>query len=270
MSKKFPSESPEIRKLIEKDHQEKSVERLEKYLEKISENLNKEGVPVTRECRINLDAFDKVYPREEIEKDKIEIREYERKWYKGLSESEIRKQKLEQAGEKLEMLKTAIFNKNLSEDFIVARTSSHDDIKNGIDNIVLERETGNLVCALDEVSEISGPIFEEKKKKVLDKNRRGDGKLKYGIKLEKGRISLGKIENLPIFYLALPQRYLEKGIEEFIPSFEKKSEYETNIFYWFISSIDSQIKTLKLEARLNKDLKQRMLRFEKVIQQFRA
>lgn len=272
MSKRFYFEQPAENQLARQEQKEEDIKKLEDFVEDISGGLNEreKEVLVDRDCRINLDTFDGIYPREVIEKDKAEVRKYEEKWYKDLPEAEIRKRKSEQAGEQLEMLKTAIFSKNLHENFIVARASSYDDIKNGVDNIILEKETGNLVCALDEVSEISGSRFEQKKEEVLDKNRKGGGELKYGIRLEKGKISLGKVKNLPIFYLALPQRHIRKGMEELIPSFQEKSKYERDIFNWFISSLDSQIKSLKLEPRLNEDLNKRLLRFEKAIQRFKT
>ncbi|MEA3292998.1 MAG: hypothetical protein U9P88_00785 [Patescibacteria group bacterium] len=269
MSKNFYFENPIEKTLEKKEEKEQNIEKLKSFIEKISSNLNQEKIPVNKEGRINLDAFDKIYPKSTIEKDKTIAKELEQqKWYKGLSEAEIEKEKPKRTGEQLEMLKTAILYKNLHKDFIVARASSYDDI-NGVDNVILEKDTGNTICALDEVSEISGEIFRKKEKNVLDKNREGGGKLKYGIKLEEGEISIGEVKNLPLFYLALPQKYVEKGMEELIPSLEENSEYGKNIFNWFVSSIDSQIKSLKLEPNLNKELYKRILCFEKTIQKFK-
>ena len=143
-------------------------------------------------------------------------------------------------------------------------------------NVVLEKETGSLVCALDEVGESSGPGYEEKKKKVLDRNRRQDGgTLKYGFLPEKdkngeNKLTLGRVRNIPLFYLALPDEFVKKGIRELIPSLKESSDYERNLFSYFMESLSAQIKFFQLgRESLNPVLKDRLKHFEKTVKKFR-
>ncbi len=271
-------EGEQYRKLEREEEgkeKEKEVEKLRVFIKELSEKLKKEGVPLDEDCRINSDAFNDVYPETVIKKDKELVRDYELEWYKGFSQEEIKKEKLKRGGEKLEMLKTAVFAKGLGENFIVARTSLYDDIKNKVDNIILEKETGNIVCALDEVGDTMDTRYKEKAEKVLARNlKEGGGRLKYGLKIEKDKegnfhLIKQKLENIPLFYLVLPHRHIEEGIKQFNPSFEEKSDHEKKLFDYFLSAFPLQINYLKLEKNLNPELKKRIEYFEKVLQKFK-
>lgn len=270
-----------IEKRLERtQEEEKAREKLIDFTKGIVESLKKEGVPVTEDCRIEIDAFKNVYPENIINKDKEEVKKLEREWWrkqygKEITEEKIKEKRQKTDGEKLEMLKTVIFAKNLSEDFIVARTSFYDDIKNKIDNVILEKETGNIVCALDEVGESMSVEYQEKVEKIMARNKKEDGgKLKYGLKIEKDKESksklvLGEVKNIPLFYLVLPKRHIEEGIKQFNPSFEQKSDYEEKLFTYFLGTFFTQINYLKLERKLNPELKTRLERFEKILQKFK-
>ncbi|MER3570505.1 MAG: hypothetical protein C4348_02825 [Patescibacteria group bacterium] len=266
-------ESPIERKVMreeEKKEEEKKFKELLEFIKQIAERLRKERVPVNDDCRIDMETYNTVYDQEIIEKDRKYVEEFKKKWFPGLSEKEIREKKLKTIGEKLEILKTTIFSKFLGEEFIVVRTSVYDDIENKIDNIILEKKTGNIVCALDEVGEAFGERYEEKKIKVLERNKKGGGCLKYGLRVEKNKenqpkLILGKIDSIPIFYLVLPEKYIKDVIKEFIPSFDKKSDYEENLFKYFVSLLLGQIRYFKLERDLDPTLKERLNRFEEVL-----
>jgi hypothetical protein len=269
---KFENPSKDLEK---KENNEESENKLKKFLEQISARLKSEGIFVTEECRIDMQAYRGVYPEDEIENDDRLIKEYQKEWYKGSSENEIKEQKIKKTGEKLEMLKTAIFSKFLGEEFIVVRASLYDDIKNKVDNIILEKNSGNLVCALDEVESPFGQRYEEKKEKVLSRNKTEGGiKLKYGFFLEKDkdnkeRIALGEISNVPLFYLVLPAKHVEEGIKQLIPDISQKSDYEKRLFKYFITSLSSQIDLLRLETKANPTLEKRLDYFEKIIERFK-
>ena len=217
---RFDKEPKFARQLEERQERREGERKLEYFIREIAEKAKDEGVPLTLDCRIDMKAFVPPYTPQDIESDRELVEGYGRKW------QEKEKAKGLKMGEKLEMLKTAIFYKFLSEDFIIVRTSRYDDIINKVDNLIIEKETGSPVCAFDEVSEISGSRFEEKKAKVLERNIKGGGKLKYGLtlkKYEKGKakLTLGEISSLPVFYLALPERHIEEGVKNLIPSLEK-------------------------------------------------
>lgn len=103
----------------------------------------------------------------------------------------------------------------------------------------------------------------------MTKNIKGGVELKYGIKIRDGKVELAKRAGVPIFYLALPEKHLEEGIKEFMPSFGDKSEYEINLFKYFLSSIENQYRLLELERKLDPSLRERLIFFKKIIDQFK-
>jgi hypothetical protein len=239
---------------------EESAEKLKNLEKQISERLNAEGVPVDDDCRIRMDVFNGVYPAEHIKED-IKLTEAREKKYKIGNEGSD--------GENFEVLKTIIFNKFLGNDFIVARASLFDDFINRVDNVILDKKTGNLVCALDEVADISGSEFEKKKGEVLNRNmKENENMLKYGLRMENGKIAPARAEHFPLFYLALPHNHIREAVNKIAPSLEEKSEYEKDLFSYFLASINLQIKTLKLYPHLGKPLKTSISLFENASQKF--
>lgn len=229
------------------EKKEVDLEKLKGLEQAVAARLNAEGVPVDDNCRIKMDAPEDVRLAEELE----------RKWQEKEGE------RIKKDGEQFEILKTIIFNKFLNNDFIIARTSLYDDFVNKVDNVILDKKTGNLVCALDEVADNSGKDFEEKKEKVLARNMKGnENMLKYGLLMENGKMVPGGADHFPLFYLALPHDRIREAIERMAPSLDEKSDYETKLFSYFVSSIDTQIKTLKLYPRLDNILKESIAVFE--------
>jgi hypothetical protein len=265
MSKFFPEGRLEsLREKIE----EREIEKLKRISRECIENLKREGVPIDEDWRIKMEAFEgicKDYTKEKIAKDKEEVKEKEKIFEKekieryGLASEE----KLKATGEKLEYLKNIIFYKFLREDFIICRSSRYDDLKNGVDNLILEKETGNLVCALDEC-EIKR--YRTKEEMVWQKNLEGGGRLKYGLTVKEGKIKLGSQENLPVFLLFLKDNLIKEGIEKLPESLSKISKNDQLLFEAFKKEIEAQIAKLKLaDKSLNPKLKEKLYRFEKVI-----
>jgi hypothetical protein len=252
MPEKF-YESPIEKKLLREDIRKEEAQKLKKLLKEIRNVLEKEGIFVDQNCRIDINTFRDVYKYEELENDLRKIKEI-----KGDKEENLLTD-----GERFEVLKTIVFHKFLNEKFIIVRASFYDDIFNHVDNLIIEKETGNIVCAFDEVSTISGPEFIKKQERFLKNNING-GKIKYGFLSTKEGLKKGKIENIPIFYLALPPENINEGIRNLI-SLEEISDYEKKLWAYFLTTIENQIARLKLERSLNEILKARLLKFEKNI-----
>lgn len=246
----------------EKEEGETEEEKLKTSLEQIAEGLRERGIPVNNHCRIDMDSFKDIYSLKEVERDKRTIRAWEEKWYGGLSQEQIEEKRAKKDGEKFEALKTLIFHKFARENFLIVRTSLYDDIENKVDNFILDSKTGNPVCAYDELVGTSGERFEEKQKKIVEINREGGAKLKYGLTLKGNEWAKGTIKNIPIFYLAFPREHLKEAIEKVTPSLDEKTDYEKKMFEYFLALMDSQIKLLKLKS-LPKSLTERISKFEK-------
>lgn len=252
------------------------VKKLKDALAEIAAGLKKENVPVDDECRIDAGKFKGVYSGETIQRDqeyvKAFLKKAERRKHPRVQLAEDDEEYLKKTGEKMEMLKTVIFNKFLGNDFLIVRTTKYDDFENKVDNFIVDRKTGVSICALDEIGENKGTRFERKRNKVLKKNKEenGGGQLKYGFRLEKGagdamRLIKGKVESLPLFYLALPLALIEKTIEQLDVGAEEPSPHEKKLFAYFVASLNEQIKLLEMGEGLNPELRRRASDFERII-----
>jgi hypothetical protein len=216
--------------------------------------------------------FRGVYPSEAIQRDQEYaegvVRQGERRQSPRRQLAGETPERLKATGERMEMLKTVVFDKFLGKNFVVVRSARYDDVANKIDNVILDRKTGNLVCAFDEVGESSGPKYERKKDEVLRRDReKGGGTLKYGLRIERdNRLVKDKVENVPIFYLALPKELIDETIEQLDPSAKKPSRREKQLFAYFNASLYSQIQLLNMDTNLNPVLTDRIKNFKRILE----
>jgi len=206
---------------------EKPLDRLKGEIKEMALGLQKEGVPVDERARIDINKFKDVYSKQTIESDDAWVKDLKKEWVNAAASShkmswllgreQIKEQvaKENPLGVVWEMLATKILHENLGENFIVTRTSEYDDARYKVDNIILDRKTGHIICAFDEIGATTGKLFEEKKNNVLNRNwHRGGTDLKYGIFFEEknGKMELKKAQftKSPCFILLCPQKTLEK------------------------------------------------------------
>lgn len=265
---RFNSEPPERGEPEERIEKRK---RLDGYLEQISKKLREQGLPVDSTCRVEMSAFKNVYTSIGIEADKKHIEKGYKQWYPNKTIEEGRQEKEKSDGSILEKLKTAIFYKNLNDKCFVFRSSEYDDFENGVDNIIMDKETGRVVCALDEVRDTMGPEYTTKVQKVIGRNKAdGGAKLKYSfsVKSEEGEVKVvpsEEIRGIPVFYLAVSKNVLDFTLREFNNSNEQSNK-EKLLFKYFMSTIDSQIINLELnQESLLPGLKERLEFFKEVI-----
>jgi hypothetical protein len=242
---------------------EGNIEKLINFLGRVAQELRSEGVPVNDECRIDIDAFKQIYGNEAIKKTVKKIEDF--KFQHGI-QNRI-EDKSAEPGEQLEMLTTGIFHKFLKNDFLIVRSSEYDDFKYGVDNFIIDKNSGDIICAFDETSSLS----DEKKNEVLDKNIvREGGRLQYGLKIENGKLILGPQPSIPIFYLVLSRKSIKKGVRKFVPSLETKSDFEKTIFHFFGETIKIQLNDL-LEfekAGIKMGIKEKLPKLKKIVEKF--
>lgn len=233
------------------ENREKNFEKIQRLLRDISEKYRNEGVPVDNDCRLR--------PPEERKSQDFEI-------VNRIKEKLNRKENINERrdGERLERMKTVILNKFLGENAIVVRSSEYDDIINGVDNVLVDREDGKVICAFDEVCDTNSEIFKVKKEKILKRNEEGGAKIKYCPKIKEGKVLIGSVENIPIFYLALNKKILEE-IEKQIPPFLKQTSlYEEKLFKYFWNSLYNQAEFLYLDPKVSDEILNNLSFFKKV------
>ncbi len=224
------------------NHAECGEKGLEERLKEIAAELTESGINTDDLCRVNMKAYESLYGSQ-VEKDIYNIRQREEKWQnqKQKSSKEKKQTKITN-GEKMEMFKTALFHKAIGKDFFVLRSSLFDDYNNGIDNVIVEKETGAIVGAFDEV--VAGNGKTEKEGKVAARNTRGGAFLKYGVGMENGQPVKQENRHIPLFYLALEKEELAAALEKFDPSEKNLSEMEKDLLEKLTESVKEQIESI--------------------------
>jgi hypothetical protein len=254
-----------------KAERQDDIQKLQAFIETAAETYRAEGIPIENDGRIDMSAYTGLYSKSDIARDAELNRDWEQGWYNGASAAEAKELRLQNDGERLEMLAQAIFIRNLGPDFVVARSCSRDDRKNKVDTVLLDKTTGNLVCAFDAVGDISGEIYQKKQGGVQERNLKGGASLKYGLGVEtksdgKKKVVPAAVNNIPVFYVALPKAYLDKGLKDFDPTPGKQSDTEKRLFEYFLNAITMQIGGLEVyNNRLNPQLKEKLRIFKTTV-----
>ncbi len=140
-----------------------------------------------------------------------------------------------------EMALTITLHKFLKNDFIVARASRYDDYNNGVDQVIVDKKTGDVICGFDEVFtsgfDGGGEKKVEKMKKIKEK---GGAEIKYGATLENDQLVRSHIKNVPAFYLALSKDELKELLEVLANKNTVITEVEINIFNKLLDSLETQ------------------------------
>mgnify|MGYP001011442100 FL=1 len=80
----------------------------------------------------------------------------------------------------LEMLVTTVFYKALGKDYLVVRSSTYDDYKNGVDLIIVNKKTGEVIGTFDEVHDRRfGDRTAEKNQKIIKQAKNGGVSIEY-------------------------------------------------------------------------------------------
>jgi|GEM_PF-1142433 hypothetical protein len=125
-----------------------------------------------------------------------------------------RKERSQGLAEGWEMYATALFHKAFGKDFLIVRASSFDDIANGIDTVIFDKKTGNIVCAFDELHDAGQTTVQieraqKKRNFITEKNSEGGSTLKYGFKKADDKLVPASIRNVPILRLSVDTELLK-------------------------------------------------------------
>ncbi|MFA5127987.1 MAG: hypothetical protein WC457_03225 [Patescibacteria group bacterium] len=264
-----PRNLVERRSLEKKKSPEFFAGKLAVMMQKISEHVNSEvseqyGLAdfLHADGSLNMDSYaDDLYSAEDIADDNDRVREselhfsragvpqvkeYYREKYGANTPDEIverwRKEKIINKNGQMEMAVTGLLHKILKDDFLVVRASAFDDYNNGVDNIILNKRTGEAICAFDEVHEGgAGERTGEKIDKIKKVAKKGGARVRYGMKLEKGKLKRAEMTTLPVFYLGLKSIELENllGKMDFDPD-SAPTDVERVVFAKLTASLKEQ------------------------------
>lgn len=165
-----------------------------------------------------------------------------------------------------EMVITALLHKMLRKDFLIVRSAVIDDYKSGMDNLILDKQTGEAICAFDEVHEGGeGEQTDKKKEKIKKIVMKGGVGAKYGIGLEGGKLKRTKMDKVPVFYLRLKSEDLLKLMAEMHDDLGEQSPIEQSVFADLVKSLREQ-KEMLSTLNLPPVIKEKLGNFENTLQ----
>jgi len=159
-----------------------------------------------------------------------------------------------------EMIITALLHKVLKERFLVVRSAVYDDYNHGMDNLILDKETGAVICAFDEVLENQGDRERGANKKIEKIKRvaiKGGTEAKYGIALKDEVLTRAHVRNVPVFYLTLESKDLIELTDQLFKNNPDIAEAEAKLFAHLVGSIKEQkeiLQKLNLPATMKRSL----------------
>ncbi len=180
----------------------------------------------------------------------------------------------------------AVCDKIVGDKFIIVLPAIYDDIVNGIDNMMVNKETGDVVCAFDEVREYEGLHHgeagheegvlrkvnahewgdktrkEKKEEKIINRAERGGAVIRYGFGKEGGKLVKKKITGVPLFYVSLTETESKRLLNGMDYDSDQPSAVELEIFDKLITSFEKQAADIK-KARINSDVARNLANFEK-------
>ncbi len=194
--------------------------------------------------------------------DKNLVLQLEEKWASEQHKTvaEWRKSKDKNPATITEMAVTLFLHRLLSDRFIVARASTLDDYQYGVDNVLIDKETGAVVCGFDEVLGFEGDDGGEKKSEKIKKSlAHGGSSLKYGATIEDGKIKRQELKNIPTFYLSLSKEELLSLLKD-LKTNSEPTDNEKNLASKMLTSLDEQYKEAK-EIAVNQNLQENLDKF---------
>ena len=197
-----------------------------------------------------------------LESDKKFVSDLENKWASEQRKTvdDWHKSKDRNPATIAEMAVTVVLHKLLGERFIVARSSTFDDYKYGVDNVLIDKETGAVVCGFDEVLGFEGDDGGEKKnKKIKETLSHGGTSLKYGATILDGQIKRQNLENIPTFFLSLSKDELNTLLLD-LKINPSSTENEKKLILKMVTSLENQAEEAK-KIVLNYNLQKNLEKF---------
>lgn len=301
----LPPTEPKREKAL--DNNERRYENLKNALLEISGRLNvkfkaemgggKVGDLVDGECRLREEAFVQgrrrgPYPEEKVREDKKRLTDKEvcefapdfsnekvRKFYEDRGASDTEEMlKLFQEDQaisnwhQLEMATTVLFHKFLPDNFVAVKAAKYDDYENGVDSLIVNKSTGEVVCTIDDFSGSSGGERERaKQKKALAKAKKGGARVRYGFTYdEDGTLRKTSLEKIPTFNLRLSSDAVRELLDGM--NFElgqPSSEKERSVMLKVIDDLLKQTEVM-VQSGLDIDMKSKILKFRQVAENWRS
>ncbi len=178
-------------------------------------------------------------------------------------------EKKKEKGVQIEMLVTILLTKALGDDYIIVRSCEYDDFENGVDNLIVNRLTGEVIGALDDTHDDDlGSGTQTKLDKITKKALapKGGAKVKYGLTYKNGQLYKGKLEKLPIFFFSFNTDAMNDALSSLdFTNLDSLNEKETLIFNGMVDQLSEQAAFLLEKDIPDQVFKENLLQAQKTI-----
>jgi hypothetical protein len=160
-----------------------------------------------------------------------------------------------------------LLHKFFKDDFLVVRTAPIDDYQAGVDNLLVNKTTGDVICAFDEVHDSKGGEYTAKKiEKVRRIAEKGGANIRYGLTVENGRIKQIEINNVPVFAISLLQAEFEKLLPIMLENgLDRKTEIEKTTIKKLIASLEDQARMIR-SAHIKDGVRGNLSKFDRSLE----
>lgn len=166
---------------------------------------------------------------------------------------------------------TLLFDKILRRDFVIVRAAEYDDYVNGADQLIIDKQTGAVICGVDDVLGHEGDDGGEKKEKKIDaKMRRGGAAIKYGATVRGGQLERQALFNIPLFYFSLSKEELINILPALTGGADKISPAERAVYKKLFESLEAQADKYAADFNLDPRLQANLRRLRPSLEIMRA
>jgi len=171
-----------------------------------------------------------------------------------------------------EIATTLLFDKVLHDDFIIVRASTYDDYENGADQLIIDKQTGAVICGLDDALLGSSNKDNGQKKEIkIDKKMKdGGAEIKYGATISEGKLKRTDLHHTPIFYFNLGKADLNGLLASLVSDSNGLSEVEAATYAKLVDSLLSQAAEYGTDNSLHSELKNNLRNFAPSLDKMRS
>ena len=236
-----------------KSEKKENIRKLHEFSGAVSEEIiQKYGGKkiVNKNIKINTEFFceNDSYAKEKIKEDEESVKEKKEEF-----EGKKKKWK-DNNGELFEEVMACILHRILKERYLVVRSSDYDDLNNGVDILIIDPETNEVVFLVDNITTFRDDFeamkaIEDKEDKVLNKNMNGGAEMEYGFAFKENEQSHNieltgeRRKGIPIFSMHLYGKELDEllnGMDYDLNNDPSKIELET---------FDELVRIMKIESK---------------------
>lgn len=208
---------------------ERRSETARRLVRGLSEKINRElpGL-VDDEARIRDQAYDRdlggPFAPAVVQDARQFVRRREREFFQleavspDAVEQRLQKARDAQAehdGAIAETVIAAVLDTKLGDRYLIVRSNAYDDYAAGVDHLIVDRQTGDVVCAVDEVvADETDPRLSAKQQRAERRGEQRGSTVRFGVTFEQGRLVRRQLEHLLTFILPVSRETLRSALVE--------------------------------------------------------